>query len=73
MAAKVASKFPAAVEAEPGHMALTVPEVAWELRCNPSTVWRLIAAGELPSVKVGRRRIVPRDAVEEFITTRCAS
>jgi excisionase family DNA binding protein len=32
-----------------------------------STVFNLIASGQLRSVKVGRRRLVPESAIVEFI------
>jgi excisionase family DNA binding protein len=48
-------------------MALMVNEVAWELHCSPNTVWALVGDGTLPSFKVGRRRLIARSAVEDFI------
>jgi excisionase family DNA binding protein len=35
-----------------------------------STIYELIRSGELDSIKVGRRRIVPADALREFIDTK---
>jgi len=41
---------------------LRVPQVAERLGVSPKTVWRLVAAGEIESVKIGRaRRIAPED------------
>lgn len=48
------------------------------LQCSPAktarlldvserTAWRMIASGELPSLKVGRRRYVPREAIEKIV------
>lgn len=31
------------------------------------TLYQKIASGELPSVKVGRRRLIPAKALEEFL------
>ena len=32
-----------------------------------STIYRLMADGKLPSVKVGGRRLIPRDALEALL------
>ena len=46
---------------------LTVPEVADALGLGTSKVWELIAAGRIQSVKVGRARRVPADALAQFV------
>jgi excisionase family DNA binding protein len=47
---------------------LTLGEVCHHTRLGKSTIYRLIAAGELPSIKIGRsRRVLLRD-VREFVT-----
>lgn len=56
-----------AVEPAPGRMALTVPEAAWELHSHPNHVWNLVAAGAITSFKLGRKRLIARSALEEFI------
>jgi excisionase family DNA binding protein len=56
-----------AIQPLPNRMALSVNETAWELNCSPNTVWSLIGNGDLPSFKVGRRRLVSRSALQEFI------
>ena len=56
-----------AVQPEPGRMALSVPEAAWELNCHPNSVWNLIRAGELKSFTLGRKRLVARSAIEELM------
>ncbi|MBE5451194.1 DNA-binding protein [Mycobacteroides abscessus subsp. abscessus] len=50
----------------------TVPEAAKPLRCAQSTVWQLLRAGELRSVRVGRRRLIPGDAINEFLARNAA-
>lgn len=45
---------------------LTVPEVAKRLRVADVTIWRLIATGELRSVKVGRLRRIAPEAVIDY-------
>ncbi len=56
-----------AVQPEPGRMALTVPEAAWELHCHPNTVHNLIAQHELESFTLGRKRLIARSALEDLI------
>jgi excisionase family DNA binding protein len=47
---------------------LTVPEVAEELRLPRTRAYALIAAGDLPAVRVGERSIrVNRKALETFL------
>lgn len=46
---------------------LTVPEVMARLKLGRSTVYDLIRSGRLVSVKVGRARRIPADAVRGFI------
>ena len=47
---------------------LRVEEAAQLLRVGRSTVYDLIRSGRLRSFKLGRRRLVPVDAVEAMIT-----
>ena len=46
---------------------LTVAEVATRLRVSKMTVYRLIHAGELPALRVGRSFRVPSQAAEEYL------
>src|SRR4051812_13989836 len=46
---------------------LSVAEVADLLRIHRTTVYELLATGELRSTTLGRRRLIPRVAVEEFV------
>jgi excisionase family DNA binding protein len=46
---------------------LTLPEVQAHLRVSRATVRRLITRGEFPIVKVGRRTLVTRQALEAFV------
>lgn len=43
-----------------------VSEAAEALRISRSVVYELIRSGQLRTVKVGRRRLVPVDAVTEY-------
>lgn len=48
-------------------LAVGITEAARRLGISPRTVATLIARRELPSRKVGRRRIIPVMALEAFI------
>lgn len=49
-------------------MLLSVMDVAHLLGCGRTFVYELIGAGELKTVKLGRLRRVPTDAVESLIS-----
>lgn len=46
---------------------LTPEEAAKALRIGRNKVYELIASGELPSVKLGRCRRIPVDALRRFV------
>ena len=48
---------------------LTVAEVATLMRVSKMTVYRLVHAGELPAVRVGRSFRVPEQAVHDYLRT----
>ena len=52
---------------------LTVAEVAAIMRVSKMTVYRLVHAGELPAVRVGRSFRVPEDAVHDYLRRRRSS
>lgn len=56
----------AAVDPTPEHV-MRVREVAQHLDCDRDTVYRLIRAGQLRSIRVGRLIRVPESALSEFI------
>jgi excisionase family DNA binding protein len=49
---------------------LDVGEVGYALGCGRSLVFRLIATGELRTVKLGRLTRIPLGEVEEFVGRR---
>jgi excisionase family DNA binding protein len=53
------------IMAEP--LLLTPEATAEMLSCSRSTVYELIAAGELMSLKIGRSRRVPADAARQYV------
>ena len=46
---------------------LTVAEVAGLMRVSKMTVYRLVHAGELPAVRVGKSFRVPEKAVHDYL------
>ena len=49
---------------------LRIPEAARLLSLGRSTVYELIASGELPSVTIGAARRIPLAALEQWIAQR---
>ena len=47
----------------------TVDEAAQALRLSRSALYELIRSGRLRSVKAGRRRLVPVEALAEYVAT----
>ncbi|GAA1769799.1 helix-turn-helix domain-containing protein [Agromyces humatus] len=54
---------------EDGHATLTRAEVARLLRIDPRTVNEGIREGTIPSVRVGRRVLIPREPLLEMFST----
>jgi excisionase family DNA binding protein len=52
-----------------GSLLLSVTEVAELLRIHRATVYDLLATGELRSTTLGRRRLIPRAALDEFVAS----
>jgi excisionase family DNA binding protein len=48
--------------------AYQIDEAAAAYRLSRSTLYKLIAAGALRSVKVGGRRLIPVEAIEALLT-----
>jgi excisionase family DNA binding protein len=46
---------------------LTVAEVAAVMRVSKMTVYRMVHAGDLPAVRVGRSFRVPEQAVHDYL------
>jgi excisionase family DNA binding protein len=55
---------------DPTLVALTVEEAARRLGVGRTTMYALLASGEVPSVTIGRLRRVPAEALAEYIATR---
>ena len=48
---------------------LTIAEVAEMMRVSKMTVYRLVHAGDLPAVRVGRSFRVHEEAVNEYLSS----
>jgi excisionase family DNA binding protein len=46
---------------------MDVPEAAARLRLSESKTKRLIAAGEIATISIGRRRLVPEASLEDYL------
>jgi excisionase family DNA binding protein len=46
---------------------LSIKLAAYELGVGRTALYVLIAAGKIKTVKIGRRRFVPSEAIDEFI------
>ena len=53
-------------------LTLTVPEVAEIVGVSRAHAYELIRLGRIPSIRLGRRLIVPRKALEDFLDTACS-
>lgn len=51
---------------------LTVPEARARLRLGHTKFYELLRAGRVRSVKIGTRRLVPADAIAEYIASLAA-
>ncbi len=51
---------------------MSVAEVADRLCMSERQIARMIATGELPSLKAGRRRLIQRDAVATWLAGKAA-
>lgn len=50
----------------PGKLLLSITDAAESLSLGRTAVYELLNAGELTSVHVGRRRLIPAEAVELY-------
>ena len=58
---------PSNVNRETDVLLWATSEVARQLQVSPRTVYRLVAEGVLPSVKIGRSIRVPKEAVLDWV------
>ena len=53
-------------------LTVTVEEAAKLLGVSRGLAYELVARGELPALRLGRRRVVPRKAIDALIADACA-
>ena len=46
---------------------LSVKQATYELGISRTGLYELVTSGALKTVKIGRRRFVPREAIDDFI------
>ena len=49
-------------------LTLTVPEAGTILRIGRSAAYELVRCGRLRSIRIGKKIIVPRDAIFDFLS-----
>lgn len=48
---------------------LSIKQATFELGISRTSAYEMIAAGKLKTVKIGRRRLVAREAIDEFVAS----
>jgi excisionase family DNA binding protein len=48
----------------------TVDEVAVELRISRATAYEMVRTGKIPSIKLGKRILIPVSELEKLLSTR---
>ncbi|MBW0113920.1 excisionase family DNA-binding protein [Pseudonocardia sp. KRD-169] len=56
-------------QARPFRLVLTVEEAAERLGIGRTLMYALVAAGEVESVRIGRLRRIPTDALDSYVST----
>jgi excisionase family DNA binding protein len=69
----VKSQYPKYRPIDPQALAVDIPQAARLLGLSTQHTWKLVYVGAIPSLKVGRRRLILRAAVEDFLDERAAS
>lgn len=49
------------------HLAYSIPAAAKAISVSRATVWRLVAAGEIPTFKLGARTLIKADELRAFV------
>jgi len=48
-------------------MLLSIANASEELDVHPITIRRLISSGRIPALRIGRKVLIRRDALEQFV------
>lgn len=66
------AQYNAGMDTNPQRESLSAPLTVYEfmavVRCHESTVRRWIHSGKVPFVRIGRRILIPREAVAKLLT-----
>jgi excisionase family DNA binding protein len=54
-----------------GKLTLNVVEAAEAFGISRSMIYQLIGSGQLPSIRIGGRRLVPVSALRDFVANQC--
>ena len=54
-------------------LALSVAEAAQEIGCSPKLIRDLITRNEIPHVRLGRRVVLPRELLREWLERRASA
>ncbi len=49
---------------------VSVPEASYELKVSQERIRQIIRRGDLPHVRIGRRRLIRREDLEAFVQAR---
>jgi excisionase family DNA binding protein len=47
---------------------VTLPEFLALARCSKATAYRWVRSGKVPSVKIGKKILIPREALTKLLT-----
>jgi excisionase family DNA binding protein len=61
------NKSQSATEAPDGKLLLKINDAAERLSLSRTNIYKLLMNGELESIKIGRSRLIPTDALESFV------
>jgi excisionase family DNA binding protein len=65
--------YSAAAEAAAPAILLRPEEAARMLRVSRTAIYGLLASGDLPSITIGRRRRIPRGALDSYVARQLAA
>jgi excisionase family DNA binding protein len=63
----MSTKEPAKLRTQTMPRLLAIKQAIYELGISRTALYELINAGKLKTVKIGRRRLVPIEAIEELV------
>jgi excisionase family DNA binding protein len=58
--------------ARPLQSNFSIPETARDLGISERQIWKLLAAEEIRSFKIGKRRLIPRTEIQRFVDRKMA-